>query len=192
MIIGSSAQGQTIIVAAQSGTPFCEECEKRKKALAAQAAQAQAAKDAPEETQDAPASATDVPAPPSAPAAAAASNSAASKPKGGAHPETKKAASFGSTLHSDKPGKLPDQLRQKFPETQLEFTKPGQAGQDVKVVGGKHPSEYEGSTWKPGVDFGDFKPDTPSGRATFKSDQKNKWQEETQLLPYDPKTGKLK
>jgi uncharacterized Zn-binding protein involved in type VI secretion len=38
VIIGSSAQGQTIVLAAKDGTPFCEECEKRK----AQAAQAQA------------------------------------------------------------------------------------------------------------------------------------------------------
>jgi uncharacterized Zn-binding protein involved in type VI secretion len=30
VIIGSSAQAQTLIVAAQNGTPFCEECEKRK------------------------------------------------------------------------------------------------------------------------------------------------------------------
>jgi hypothetical protein len=36
VIIGSSAQAQTIIVAAQNGTPFCEECERKRKAQAAQ------------------------------------------------------------------------------------------------------------------------------------------------------------
>jgi uncharacterized Zn-binding protein involved in type VI secretion len=40
VIIGSSAQGQTIVIAAQNGTPFCEECERKKK----EAAQANAAK----------------------------------------------------------------------------------------------------------------------------------------------------
>ncbi|HLL02563.1 MAG TPA: PAAR domain-containing protein [Myxococcaceae bacterium] len=39
VIIGSSAQGQTIVLAAQNGVPFCEECEKKKK----EAAQASAA-----------------------------------------------------------------------------------------------------------------------------------------------------
>jgi hypothetical protein len=39
VIIGSSPQAQTLILAAQAGTPFCEECEKRK----AQAASAPAA-----------------------------------------------------------------------------------------------------------------------------------------------------
>ncbi|AKI98696.1 putative Zn-binding protein involved in type VI secretion [Archangium gephyra] len=31
VVIGSSAQGQTITIAAREGTPFCEECEKRRK-----------------------------------------------------------------------------------------------------------------------------------------------------------------
>jgi RHS repeat-associated protein len=111
--------------------------------------------------------------------------------KGGANPEIQKAASRGSTLHSDKPGNLPDQLRQRYPETQFEFTKPGQAGQDVKVVGGKHPSEYPGSNWPKGVDRADFKPNTPGGNQTFQSDQRNKWSEPTHMIPYDPKTGQL-
>jgi hypothetical protein len=177
VIIGSSTQAFTIIVAAQNGTPFCEECEKKK----AQAAQAQ--------EEQTPAV---IPPTNTTPAVTAASGSASPKSKGGANPNVKKAAARGSTLHSDKQGNLPDQLRQKYPETQFEFTKPGTKGQDVKVTGGKHPSEYEGSTWKQGVNYGDFKPDTSSGHATFKSDQKKKWPEETQILPYDPKTGKLK
>ncbi|WP_317987925.1 PAAR domain-containing protein [Hyalangium gracile] len=182
VIIGSSAQGQTIVIAAQNGTPFCEECEKKKRAQAAQA----------QESLDSPAPAAGMTAATTAPGVTATSSATASKPKGGANPQVKKAASRGSTLHSDRRGHLPDQLRQKYPETQFAFTKPGVAGQDVKVTGGKHPSDYEGSTWKPGVNYGDFKPDSPSGHTTFKSDQKKKWSEETQILPYDPKTGKLK
>jgi uncharacterized Zn-binding protein involved in type VI secretion len=38
VIIGSSAQAQTIVVAALNGVPFCEECEKRKRELEAQQA----------------------------------------------------------------------------------------------------------------------------------------------------------
>jgi RHS repeat-associated protein len=113
-------------------------------------------------------------------------------PRGSANPAVRQAAGRGRTLHSDQPGNLPDQLRQRYPDTQFEFTKPGVAGQDVKVVGGKHPSEYPGSTWPKGVDRGDFKPDTPAGRRTFDSDQKNKWPDPTHMLPYDPTTGGLK
>jgi hypothetical protein len=112
--------------------------------------------------------------------------------KGSANENTKNAASRGTSRHSDKPGNLPDQLRDKYPDTNLEFTKPGVKGQDVKVVGGKHPSEYPDSDWSPGADHGDFKPDTPGGTKTFNHDQKNKWTEPTQKVPYDPSTGKLK
>lgn len=114
------------------------------------------------------------------------------KPKGGANPAVQRAANRGSTLHSDKPGHLPDQLRTKYPETEFKFNKPGQKGQDVSVQGGKHPSKYSDSKWKEDADHGDFKPDTSTGKKTFKSDQKKKWKEETQMLPYDPKTGNLK
>ena len=113
-------------------------------------------------------------------------------PKGGAHPNTQGAASRGSTLHSDKPGMLPGQLREQFLETTFEFTKSGVKGQDVKVVDGMHPSSYPKSDWPKGVDFGDFKPDTSGGAKTFKSDQSKKWSETTHMLPYDPLTGKLK
>ncbi|WP_152622354.1 hypothetical protein [Archangium violaceum] len=114
------------------------------------------------------------------------------KPKGGANPAVQRAANRGSTLHSDKPGHLPEQLRQKYPETEFKFNKPGQKGQDVSVQGGKHPSKYSDSKWKEDADHGDFKPDTSTGKKTFESDQKKKWKEETQMLPYDPKTGNLK
>lgn len=112
--------------------------------------------------------------------------------RGSANPKTKAAAMRGTSLHSDKPGNLPEQLRQKFPDTQFQFTKPGQPGQDVQVTGGTHPSDYQGSDWPPGVDFGDLKPDTDSGVKTFNSDQANKWNSPTQMLPYGPVTGRLK
>lgn len=125
-------------------------------------------------------------APPQAPAAVAQPR------KGGANPAVLRAANRGSTLHSDKPGHLPDQLRAQFPETEFEFTKPGRTGQDVWVKGGKHPSSDPGSSWPHGVVHGDFKPDTPGGHKTFRDDQKNKWQQPTHMIPYDPKTGRLK
>ena len=125
-------------------------------------------------------------------AAAAAAKAARNAPsKGSANPAVQKAAGRGSTLHSGKPGHLPEQLRERYPETEFEFTKPGVTGQDVKVVGGKHPSEYPGSTWPKGVDFGDFKPDTPGGLKTYLSDQKKKWFDPTNRLPYDPNSGEL-
>jgi hypothetical protein len=86
---------------------------------------------------------------------------------------------------------LPEQLRSTYPNTQLEFTKPGARGQDVRVIGGQHPSLYNYSSWPKNVDHGDFKPNTPGGFKTFKNDQNNKWDEPTHLIPYDPTTGKL-
>jgi len=111
---------------------------------------------------------------------------------GGANPATRSAAARGSTLHADKPGHLPDQLRIRYPDTQFEFVKPGVPGQDVKVVGGVHPSKYAGSNWPQGVNHADFKPATTSGARTFARDQANKWLEPTHMLPYDPQTGQLK
>ena len=58
---------------------------------------------------------------------------------GSANPAVQKASGRGSTLQSDQPGNLPDQLRRRYPQTQFEFTKPGVAGQYVKFVGGTHP-----------------------------------------------------
>jgi len=112
--------------------------------------------------------------------------------RGSANENTKNASVKGSSLHSDKPGNLPDQLRDMYPDTNLKFTKPGTRGQDVKVVGGTHPSEYPDSNWEPGVDHGDFKPDTRGGTKAFNRDKQTKWVEPTQKLPYDPNTGKLK
>jgi hypothetical protein len=50
-------------------------------------------------------------------------------------------------------------------------------GQDVEIVGGRHPSDYPGSTWPKDADHADFKPDSKAGRATFRHDQKYKWSE---------------
>ena len=105
--------------------------------------------------------------------------------------QSQEAAARGSRLHSDKPGHLPEQLRTMYPETEFSFTKPGVKGQDVNVVGGKHPSEYKGSIWPKEINHADFKPNTPGGKKTFRSDQKNKWEQPTLMLPYDPETGTL-
>jgi len=113
-------------------------------------------------------------------------------PTGGNNPATSAAAARGSTLHSDKPGHLPDQLRALYPNIVFEFTKPGIAGQDVRVLNGQHPSGYPGSTWPKGVDYADFKPGTSSGARTFDRDQRLKWSQPTYMLPYDPATRKLK
>ena len=112
--------------------------------------------------------------------------------KGGNNPAVQAAASRGSTLHSDKPGHLPDQLRDMYPDTTFSFTKSGVAGQDVRIVSGTHPSQYNGSTWPSGIDYADFKPGTIGGVRTFAADQRLKWAQPTHMLPYDPKTGLLK
>ena len=96
--------------------------------------------------------------------------------RGSQNPAVREAANTGSTLHSDKPGLLPDQLRARFPNSEFEFHS---VGQDVEFINGVHPSAYEGSSWPEGVNFADFKPDTPSGRSTFNYDQKYKWAEPT-------------
>ncbi|MBI1917741.1 MAG: hypothetical protein HYS12_23855 [Planctomycetes bacterium] len=116
----------------------------------------------------------------------------ADEPPGSVPLEFRSAKTRGTLLHLDKEGMLPDQLRQRYPDTQFEFKAPGQPGQDVKVVGGKHPSEYAGSKWPNGINYGDFKPDTPSGHKKFESDQRLLWEEETTMLPYDPHGGTLK
>ena len=110
-------------------------------------------------------------------------------PQGSLNPATKIASSCGSKLHADRPGNLPDQLRNRYPETHFKFTPPGVAGPDVQVAGGMHPS-FMGD-WPEGVDFGDFKPDTAGGFKTFNSDSRNKWNVPVKMITYDPATGKL-
>jgi hypothetical protein len=84
----------------------------------------------------------------------------------------------------------PSQLQARYPHTQFVFARRGQAGADVTVVPGTiHPSDqtvHPGSTWKSGNMYGDFKPDTRSGRATFQRDvQSQKLETNTQMLLYD-------
>jgi hypothetical protein len=94
-------------------------------------------------------------------------------------------------LHADKPGNLPDQLRDKYQYTSFKFTKPGVPGPDAQVIGGVHPSFYPSGDWPGGVDFGDFKPDTEGGLRTFNSDSQNKWNMPVTMITYDPVTGTL-
>ena len=61
----------------------------------------------------------------------------------------------------------------------------------MKVVGGRHPSEYSGSAWPKGVDRADFKPITTGGARTFGRDQAAKRDETTCMPRYDPNSGKL-
>jgi hypothetical protein len=117
--------------------------------------------------------------------------------KGMNNPKVRAAANLGNKVHYDKlnggTGKaLPSALAEKFPETDFIFTKRGAKGADVEYVGGKHPSEYPNSTWKPENNFADFKPNTKSGKSKFKSEVKSgKLPTNTENLPYNPKTGKL-
>jgi hypothetical protein len=71
-------------------------------------------------------------------------------------------AQRGNDFHYDLQNGGPGQLQQMYPQTEFRFTPRGASGPDVEVVGGVHPSAYPGSTWYPGSDFGDFKPDNPA------------------------------
>ena len=112
--------------------------------------------------------------------------------KGTRNPKVANAVNKGNKFHYDdlnggKGKSGPNQLQEMYPDTEFRFTRRGEKGADVEVVGGKHPSEYSNSTWKPGNNYGDFKPNTPSGKRTFKSDiKKEKLPENTQELLYDP------
>jgi hypothetical protein len=79
VIIGSSAQAQTIVVAALNGVPFCEECEKRKQEQQAQ--QANAAEAPAERPSSGAQGPTSSPAPAVAPAARVVFSAVASPPK---------------------------------------------------------------------------------------------------------------
>jgi len=111
--------------------------------------------------------------------------------RGSLNEATKKAASCGSKAHADQPGRLADQLRNLYLETELKFTPPGKPGPDVQVVGGMHPSAYPYGNWPEGVNFGDFKPNTAGGLRTFKSDSQTKWNVPVTMITYDPATGIL-
>lgn len=94
-------------------------------------------------------------------------------PKGMNNPEVREAANLGNRFHYDMttdPDRYdhvggPTQLQNRYPDTRFDFARRGQGKFDVTVTGGQHPSTYPGSTWPSGVDQGDFKPDTVTGRA---------------------------
>jgi hypothetical protein len=109
---------------------------------------------------------------------------------------------LGNKVHYDQlngvPGTVgaPSELQARYPNSMFIFTKRGAAGPDVEWVGGPHPSDasvYPTTTWKVGNNFGDFKPDTVNGIKALKKDiRSGKSPVNTEFLPYDPKTGKLK
>jgi len=117
--------------------------------------------------------------------------------KGIRNPITKKATNLGNKVHYDKlnggtGNGLPSELTKRYPKTQFRFSRRGQKGADVEVVGGLHPSKYPNSTWKPGNDFGDFKPNSPSGIYKFLRELlKGKLPNNTERLLYDKTNGKL-
>jgi len=116
---------------------------------------------------------------------------------------TSDALNMGNKVHYDQlnggTGEwLPTELQRMYPETQFNFTRRGQSGADVEfeeMPGNKHPSEYEVNPmkWPEGFNYGDFKPYTGSGYATFLKDiNKGKLPDDTAFLPYDPQSGELK
>jgi RHS repeat-associated protein len=117
--------------------------------------------------------------------------------KGMKNPVVRSSANLGNRVHYDQLNGgtgvgLPTELSLRYPSTKFKFTRRGQAGADVEVVGGTHPSAYPNSTWKAGNDFADFKPGSASGKATFKREVKNgKLPQDTEMLTYDTSTGKL-
>ena len=119
------------------------------------------------------------------------------KLRGMNNPNTRAAAELGNRVHYDQLNgstglELPTELSQRYPETQFRFSQRGQAGPDVEVIGGAHPSQYPGSNWQPSANFADFKPNTPSGARSFnRSIKKGKLPPNTQMLQYNPQTGRL-
>lgn len=115
------------------------------------------------------------------------------------NPTTKRQADLGNRVHYDQLNGgpagsvgLPTELQLRYPNTQFKFTRRGQKGADVEVVGGVHPSFYFASTWTPGSNHADFKPNTPSGTRNFAKELKSgKLPMDTQKLTYDPVTGAL-
>lgn len=107
---------------------------------------------------------------------------------------------IGNYLHYDRLNggtgmKLPSDLAAMYPQTRFRFTRRGEAGADVKFVGGVHPSDasvYPGTQWPANANYGDFKPNTPSGWRKLQEQIKNRgYDPNTVFLPYDPETGQL-
>ena len=91
--------------------------------------------------------------------------------------------------------KLPSDLAAMYPQTRFRFTRRGEAGADVEFVGGVHPSNtsvYPGTQWPVNANYGDFKPNTPSGWRKLQKQIRNRgYDPNTVFLPYDPSTGEL-
>ena len=107
---------------------------------------------------------------------------------------------IGNYLHYDSLNggagtKLPSDLAAMYPQTDFRFARRGEAGVDVEVVGGIHPSDtsvYPGTHWPANANYGDFKPNTPSGWKKLQEQIRNKgYDPNTVFLPYDPETGQL-
>jgi hypothetical protein len=102
---------------------------------------------------------------------------------------------LGNRVHYDQLNgatgeELPTKLSYDFKNTDFAFKPRGAAGPDVEVLRGTHPSEYPGSSWEPGNNSGDFKPDTASGWNRFNNEiSSGKLPDNTQILPYDAETG---
>lgn len=107
---------------------------------------------------------------------------------------TRAAVELGNRVHYDALNGgsgvgLPTELSLRYPDTQFKFTRRGEKGADVEVIGGVHPSAYPGSTWNPGNNFGDFK---SSLDTKFNSEiKKGKLPTNTEKLSYDSSTGHL-
>ena len=105
---------------------------------------------------------------------------------------TRNAVNSGNMRHYDRLNggvgeQLPSALlpANQYLKTIFSFKKRGQSGADVEDVDGLHPSQYPGSTWNSGNNFGDFKPNTKSGIYKFNSSVRNGvLPPNTQLLPY--------
>jgi hypothetical protein len=81
----------------------------------------------------------------------------------------------------------PSQLQARYPNTQFNFARRGQAGVDVTYLSGTHPSAYPNSTWPAGAMHGDFKPNTFSGARTFFNQVgSGRLPADTVPIPYDP------
>ena len=107
---------------------------------------------------------------------------------------------IGNYLHYDSLNggagtKLPSDLAAMYPQTDFRFARRGEAGVDVEVVGGIHPSDtsvYPGTHWPANANYGDFKPNTPSAWKKLQEQIRNKgYDPNTVFLPYDPETGQL-
>jgi RHS repeat-associated protein len=102
---------------------------------------------------------------------------------------------LGNQLHHDqmnggKGAGLPTQLQNQYPNTVFQFSNRFERAPDVTVMGGDHPSTYPNSTWPPGSNTGDFKPQTPPGLYRFNRElNSGKLPPGTTMLPYNPKTG---